>query len=470
MQLEINSKLPQALLDELFFKKAQVYLVGGVVRDAFLGLDSKDQDHLITDIEFDALIKILKKFGVVNLVGKSFGVIKFKPFDQTNVLDIALPRTEISTGKKHTDFKVDFDPSLDVKDDLLRRDFTINAMAYDVRQKKLIDPFGGQKDLSKKVLRIVFEKAFLEDPLRILRAVQFSARFDLTIDPHTFQLMQKEVLRIADLSKERIVTEIQKIFLAPKPSVGFYLLDKLNALPMVFDFLEPMKKIKQPNKENETVFEHTLKVLDQTIAAKELQNPGDLDLMFAALFHDAGKPKTCQTNEQTQRTHFHNHELVSQGIAKRWLHDFKAQNIGVDIKKVRHLVKNHMFDAKPLVSEKPIRRFIKKIGPQDVLDLIDLRIADKKAGRFPKKNFQILELRKKIIEELEKKTPFTIKDLKIDGHDLCELGLEPGPEFGEIFSFLLKEVVDDPQKNQKEVLLKLVNDFLSKKKGSLLSN
>lgn len=435
----------------------QVFAVGGNVRDYYLEKPVKDDDLLITKLPINQLTKILSPLGTTNLVGKSFGIIKFRPYDYPEIeFDLSLPRLEKSTGIKHTDFDVEFDPFIPVKQDLGRRDFTINAMAFDIGEEKLIDPFNGFKDLKNKIIRQVFENTFIEDPLRLLRAIQFAARFNFQIEDKTFSAIKENHHLIKTVSKERIIAEIKKLFLAKKPSLGFDLMRETGLLEIIFPFLQKCIGVSQPNKDNEDVYTHTMKVLDASRSAIELTHPGDIDVMFAALLHDIGKPKTKKFDKEKNLVTFYGHQNVSKGIAKEWLNQYRATTIGVNIGKVLNLIKNHMFETKSFYSDKAIRRFINKVGVHHIGPLLDLRIADKKGGRFPDALKGIMKLRDKINHELELKSAISINDLAIDGHDLMSLGLKPGPKFGDIQRYLLELVLDEPDLNHKDKLLEIV--------------
>lgn len=449
----------------LLGKGAEVYAVGGHVRDVLLKLPHKDSDLLVRKISYQDLCSELKKFGRVNVVGKSFGVIKFHPKEKPEMeIDLALPRIEKSTGTGHKDFVVDFDETIPVEQDLARRDFTINAMAFDLKSQKLIDPFQGQSDLQKKELRQVFKEAFTEDPLRMMRAIQFAARFGFKIESDTFESMKLHAPLIDTVSKERIILEIQKLFKAQKPSLGFDIMRDTGLLIRIFPFIYKMIGIVQPKKKNEDVYQHSMKVLDASRSALEMDKPGDMNIMFAALLHDIGKPKTHRIDPVTGDVTFFAHQIVSRKLAKRWLDEYKATTIGLDCQKVLHLVEQHMFETKAHYTEKAIRRFINKIGVDHIFDLIDLRIADKKGGRYPDSMKGILILRDKIKEEISKKPPFGPKDLAINGHDLINMGFKPGPIMGEIQAFLIDIVLDEPEKNTVEILKAAVLE----KFGSLL--
>lgn len=216
----------------------EIYAVGGAVRDDMLGIESKDLDLLIRLVPKEDLLAILDKYGAVDEVGESFGVIKFTaPVQET--IDIALPRTEKSTGDKHTDFEVTVDHTLPLKDDLYRRDFTINAMAMDT-EGNLHDPFNGKEAIEKKVINIVNKNAFSEDPLRMLRAVQFASRLGFTIEVLTCAEIRMRAKNIEKVSKERVLIELQKIVDKGNPEEAIKLLSSL-------DLYQPLFKVHYPS-------------------------------------------------------------------------------------------------------------------------------------------------------------------------------------------------------------------------------
>ncbi|MDO8644569.1 MAG: HDIG domain-containing protein, partial [bacterium] len=442
-------------------KGGSVYLVGGSVRDQLLNTEQKDNDFLVTGIPLKELTLVLQKFGKVIPVGRSFGVIKFTPEGTKEIFDIALPRKESSTGTGHRDFQVDFDPFLPVETDLGRRDFTINAMARDVQTGKLIDPFHGEKDLQAKKLRIVFEKSFEEDPLRLLRAIQFAARFQLTLTPETEESMKQSAPLIKTVSAERIIEEIRKLLLAPKPSYGFQLMLKTDLLQHVFPELQEGVGVEQGNKFlNDDVFQHTLRVLDASRKDEAIPFSGDMELMFAALFHDIGKPRTKRYVPEKERIAFYGHQTVGMRMARKLMNRLKISTIGVDPERVENLVDNHMFQTKSFFTDRAIRRFIGKIGPDLILKLVDLRLADNRGGKYPEGIKGVLRLRKKIEEEIAKKPAFTPKELAVTGHDIMALGINPGPQIGSIQKALIQIVLDYPEKNEKEILIDIIKKQL----------
>lgn len=201
----------------------KVFSVGGAVRDAMIGKESKDLDLLVTGLPLDRLESLLMKYGKVDNVGKSFGIIKFNS-PQTGELDIAIPRTEKPTGQGgYQGFDVTSDHTLPIEKDLERRDFTINAIAKDA-SGKTVDPYGGEQDIKNKIIRMVNPQAFSDDPLRMIRAVQFAARFGFTIEPKTFEAIKQNASKIKEISPERILIEFDKIVKKGNPAIGVQLL------------------------------------------------------------------------------------------------------------------------------------------------------------------------------------------------------------------------------------------------------
>lgn len=437
-------------------RQGRIYEVGGTLRDALLEIPHKDKDLLVTGIPMEELMALLEGFGAVQKVGKSFGVLKFRPKGGASEFDIALPRLEKSTGPGHRDFDVEFDPFIPVEMDLGRRDFTINAMARDLSTGELIDPFHGQADLRDKTLRMVFPRTFQEDPLRLLRAVQFAARFNLKIEKATLEEMKKDSSLIRNVSPERVIEEVRKLLLSPKPSVGFWVMRETDLLRHIFPDVQGMIGVPQPKKHGGDVFEHTMKVLDASRANADVESAGDLELMLSALFHDTGKPATAAFSEDKNDVTFHGHQIISKRIWLKWMKKYKASMLGIDGEKVARLVDNHMFETKSFYSERAIRRFINKIGTDLIFKQIDLRIADKKGGGYPESVKGVLKLKSKIKEELDKKPPFGPKDLAIDGATLLSLGFAEGPQIGKILKELVEIVLDEPEKNTPEILLEIV--------------
>ncbi len=444
----------ESLTEKIIREGGKIYEVGGPVRDSLLGNKSpKDLDLLVCGIPLSKLKSILQKFGDINLVGQAFGVIKFKPRDADSVLDISLPRKEKSTGTGHRDFDIDFDHSISIEDDLLRRDFTINAMARELPSGNLIDPFGGKIDLENRLLRIVSPASFTDDPLRILRGIQFAARFELTVEANTLDEMKKHASLVESISPERIAEELNKLLeKAEKPSAGFRLMNQIGLLNYILPELAQTVGVEQPGGYHRwDVFEHTLHVVDEA--------PRKLTVRLAALFHDLGKPATRQLIESGAT--FYGHDKLGKKLAINALKRLRYSNDIID--QVRILVDKHMFSER--AGDKGIRRLISNVGQNLIFDLISLRRADTIAQGMGQTTESIDEFEVKIKSEIDKKQPFGLADLALNGNDLKEkFGLEEGVIIGQVLNYLLDKVLDEPQANTKDELLTLSGDFLRKRR------
>jgi tRNA nucleotidyltransferase/poly(A) polymerase len=434
----------------------KLYEVGGCVRDSLFGriVEEKDRDYLVTGIPIDELIRLLKLYGRVDLVGRSFGVIKFTVHSNGSspsaTVDIALPRKEFSTGMLHTDFQVDFDHSMPVEEDLRRRDFTMNAIARDLETGELVDPLSGRTDLENRELRMVSPKNFEEDPLRVLRGVQFAARFELKIERETLRAMKESAPLIKAVTAERINEELNKLLTrAPKPSRGFHLMREIGLLEFVMPELENTVGVDQPGGYHAyDVFEHLLRTVDAISPS--------LRLRWAALLHDITKPAAKRVLEEGGAT-FYGHESSSARLSKKILRRLRHSNDFID--EVGTLVERHMFTTPP--TDKGLRRLIRKTGVDLIFDLLDLRRADVVGQGMGNTTEDVDELENRIREELEKKPPFSISDLDIDGTVIMQkFDIPQSPLIGDVLAFLLEMVLDDPEKNKKEILIKAAKGYL----------
>jgi tRNA nucleotidyltransferase (CCA-adding enzyme) len=461
------SGLHEGLLQAIL-AKGKLYLVGGSVRDRLIhpDIEPKDADLLVTGIPLEDLTRTLEPFGRVDLVGRSFGVLKFTmhPSDlipQPATLDISLPRKEASTGVGHKDFSVDHDPNLPLEADLGRRDFTINAMAYPldertvqgsgfkVQEESLMDPFGGREDLREKLIRLVNPNAFEEDPLRMLRAVQFAARFEFAIEEGTFRVMRQHARLIATVSPERIQEELAKLLTkADKPSIGLFLMQRSGLLREVLPELEEAVGCDQPGGYHaHDVFKHTLMAVDAS--------PKALIPRLAALFHDVAKPRTREVYDGGAT--FYGHDKMGAEITEGALSRLKYSNEVID--RVVRLVSAHMFQGPE--TEKGLRRLIRKVGEDQIFTLLDLRRADIVAQGKGGSSKDVDEFEKIIREEMARKPPLSTRDLAINGNDIIgEFGLAPGPLVGKVLNHLLEAVLDEPGLNQRETLIRLTREFL----------
>ncbi|NIP44572.1 MAG: HDIG domain-containing protein [candidate division Zixibacteria bacterium] len=450
--------LSKKVVDEIL-KHGNLYEVGGCVRDSLLGMGiaEKDRDYLVTKVEFEKLVKLLKKHGHVDLVGKSFGVIKFTSSnngsDHQVTYDIALPRSEFSTGVGHRDFQVDFDHTLPIEEDLKRRDFTINAIARNLRDNELVDPYGGREDLKHGLIRMLAPNTFEDDPLRMLRAVQFAARFEFEIEPQTFEAIRQNAGLISAVSPERIQEELNKLLTrAKKPSKGFILMEQTKLLQVILPELAVGVGVDQPGGYHaHDVFMHSLYTVDEL--------PQDnLELRLAGLLHDIAKPQTKQM--RNDKANFYGHDQQGAKMAVEFLQRLRYSN--QVIKDVKVLIKEHMFTSE--MSDKGLRRLIKRAGIDRIYDLLELRRADVRAQGMGNTTPEIDELEGRIRSELEEQVPLGVKQLAVDGGDIMkEFDIPPSPLVGEILSHLLEIVLDYPEKNNKEVLIQQARVFLKEK-------
>jgi len=442
--LSILKKISQ----ELSVCDAKAIVVGGVVRDYFLKQESKDIDVEVYNISsLDELEKILNKFGKVNHVGKSFGVLKLSVKEYE--FDFSLPRVEKKVGKAHRDFEVKSDGKLSYKDAFKRRDFTINAIGYDIESGEFIDEFGGISDIKKKILKEVDAKTFVEDSLRVYRAVQFSARFGFSLSEGLKNLctFMVESGELDYLPKERVFEEIKKLLLkSSKPSVGFMTLRELGILERYFPELDDLIGVKQERKYHPEgdVFTHTLLALD---ALKER----DLVLKLAILCHDMGKA-VC-TKEVEGRIRSIGHEEAGVEIAERFL-----RRLTDDKKLVRwHFAPSAFYEQNS--KSKAIRRLALKV---DIKSLVKVAEADFKGRGDDTQEFKAGEWLLKRAEELNVKDE-PIKPL-VSGKDLINLGIKPSKEMGEILKKLYDLQLDEGIENREELLKNILVKYPHDKK------
>lgn len=422
----------------------EIYAVGGAVRDLIMGEATRNWDFT-TNATPEEILKLFPDGFYDNIFG-TVGI----PQVNGEVYEITTYRTERDySDRRHPDV-VRWGESLE--EDLARRDFTINAIAFD--GEKIIDPFGGQKDIQDKIVRAVGdpEKRFSEDALRLLRAVRIATQLGFLIEDKTFQAMENNTGLIAKISGERIKEELFRILESDFPDEGFKLLRSAGLLTQILPELEKGFGVPQKSPGRHHVYDvgvHSLLSLKHCPAKDPL-------VRLATLIHDAGKPATFRKDEQGLIT-FYNHEIVGASIARNIadrLHLSKKER-----EKFVTLVRWHQFSVDELQTDASIRRFIKRVGSENLQAMFDLRIGDRLGGGCVTATSWRL---RKFIErtiEVQKHIP-SVNDLKVDGHDVMrELGIGPGPKVGEILSVLFKEITEDPKKNDREYLLDRIRSF-----------
>jgi tRNA nucleotidyltransferase (CCA-adding enzyme) len=449
----------------LLERGAGVYMVGGTIRDTLLGLARKDVDLLVTGMPQEFLIRLLRRYGRLQLIGRTFGVIKFRPPHWNDPpIDIALPRTEVSTGVGHRDFEVAFDHTLPVETDLGRRDFTINAMARDLADGHLVDPFNGYQDLQQHILRQVSPAAFPEDPLRMLRGVQLATRFDLQVAPDTYEAMRTHAATITTVAAERIAEELRKLFQARAPSRGFILMHDVGLLQHIMPEIARLVSVSyetvapQPPGPLYDAFTRTMRRLDALRQHDAIQHGDHIDVVLAALWLHSGLPEVLQTSETCTPRHVAEH---SAALARQRLETLRVTTIGAHLDRIETLITRSVFDLDEVATPAGLRHFAHRVGVDTAFMLLDLHLAERLGNQPSQPLDDLLDLRQRLQTILDRRVPLTLKDLAIDGHDLQQLGISPGRHMGACLRLLLSHVLDDPVCNTRDHLLALARQMVA---------
>ncbi len=423
----------------------EAYAVGGCVRDFILGREPYDWD-ITTDAKPDEIQKIFENSVYENDFG-TVAVNTESKNEKLKIIEITTYRTEEKyTDKRHPD-KIKFAKT--IEEDLARRDFTVNAIAYD--GKKFIDPFDGEKDIKNKIIRAVGDPSerFNEDALRLMRAVRFAVQLDFSIDKKTAEAIKENSGDIVAISKERVRDEILKIIKTENAKNGIEMLSEFGLLKHIMPEIEEGINVGQNKHHIYTVWEHNLRALDW--AAK---NKYKTEVRVASLLHDVGKPRVKHGDGPDST--FYNHEVIGAKMTAQILERLKFPKKFIE--KATLLVRYHLFYYNvEEVSESSVRRLVKNVGPENINDLLEVRIADRKGSGVPKAEPYKLRHLRAIIEKVSR-DPISVKMLKINGDDLMkELKTEPGPRLGYLLNILLDEVLDEPKKNAREHLLENAN-------------
>ncbi len=453
------------------FPSAEVFLVGGVVRDAILGRESKDFDFVVRGVPLDALQEFLSKQGRVDLVGKTFGVLKFMPKDwQFEPIDIALPRTEhaFRTGG-YKDVDVQFDPNLAIEKDLSRRDFTINALAWNVKSVALVDPFNGMADIQAKVMRTVGNSAerFKEDYSRMLRAMRFACELGFDIEKEIWQALAEHISHINDTKdddfifpRETVAKELIKAFVS-NPYRAFELYEQSKAFDVLMPELLKMKGCPHPENFHSEgdVWTHTklcMKNLTSDEFTKRFNNESpSAELVFAVLFHDSGKPYTIKTPEAdgVERIQYYDHDNVGGELIMQVCHRLKLSSLAADDRRLHvdcdrlvWLVKKHMLPSHSVADEMrdtTVEKYFfnRSVPGDDLLKLIwvDMSATIPKDAPPDFSNLEKLEGRVEKLRKLGKTKKELPKDI-LSGTEIMErFKLTPGPKIGALKEALREE-------------------------------
>ena len=450
------------------------YLVGGCVRDIVLGGEPKDWD-VATDAKPEEIQKVFPEHVYEN----NFGTVGVKvPTFQPVVPEVGTPTESVVaekkvdivevttfrcegkyTDKRHPD-EVRFAKT--IEEDLSRRDFTVNAIALRVRSQgsnvkgadyEFIDPYKGQLDIKERIIRTVGDPVarFGEDALRLMRAVRLAVQLDFEIGLAARRAIEEKAGELEIIAKERIRDEFIKIIESNNAARGIILLEELGLLKYILPELCEGVDVGQNKHHIYTVFEHHVRSLDYSVTQGH-----SLVVRVAALLHDLGKPKTKQ-GEGLNST-FHGHEMVGAKMAVRALDRLKFPRDFTD--RVSHLIRYHMFYYNVgEVSDAGVRRFLRRVGPEYVPELMQLREADRVGSGVPKAIPYKLRHFLFMIEKV-KHDPISPKMLKVNGEDVMKLlSIAPCPRVGYVLSVLLEEVLDDPKRNTKEYLEKRTREL-----------
>ena len=423
----------------------EAYLVGGCVRDLFMGRKPKDWD-ITTNATPEDIIPLFPKTFYENTFG-TVGIVNEETEDETlKIIEVTPYRLESSYSDHRRPDSVKFSKS--ILDDLKRRDFTINAIAYDVETGEIIDPFFGIADLARKVIKTVGEpkERFFEDGLRIIRAVRFHVELNFPIDSDTEKsiIENKDILN--KISKERIRDEFIKIIMSSNPSGGLEILRKFGLLNYIIPELEESVGIEQNKAHAFDVWTHLLKTVQHS-ADKEYS----LHVRLGALLHDIAKPQSRRWDNEAKQWTFYGHEVVGSRVTRKILEDLRFSR--ETIERVANLVRWHMFFSDTeKITPSAVRRLVANVGKENVWDLIDMRGCDRIGTGRPKENPYRLRKYKSMLEEVMR-DPISVGMLKTDGKRIMEvLHISPGPQIGQILNALLEEVLEDPSLNTEEYL------------------
>ncbi len=447
------------IIETIENKGFEIYIVGGSVRNLLMNRKPKDWD-LTTNARPEEILKIFENAKYENNFGTVLIPLKTKDGITEHVIEVTTYRSEQGYSDKRRPDDVIFEN--DVDKDLARRDFTINALVaksvnskIDLKEslKKyliqhddyyILDLFGGEKDIKKKIIRAVGEPVdrFREDALRMIRAIRFSTELGFEIEPKTERAISKNAGNIKFIANERIHDELIKILSSNNAYGGIMLLYKTKLLQYILPELLNGVDVKQAHHHKDTVFEHNMKSL------RYCPNK-DWQVRLAALLHDVGKPATMKKIKGAPT--FYNHEYVGAKITRKIMKRLKFSS--KDTERVVNLVRNHMFYYNTEeVTEASVRRLIKKTGKENLKDLIDIRIADRLGSGVKKAKPYRLRHLEYIMEKVQN-DPVSVKMLKMNGNDLIKfLNIKPSPKIGIILDCLLAEVIQAPKLNNKDYL------------------
>src|SRR6185369_9554624 len=451
-----RNQIPKHILDiQNKFSDAgyDIYLVGGSIRDLLHGRPVKDWDFA-TNATPEQMLSLFPDAFYENLFGTvGIPLEKIEETEHKGVVEVTTFRTEKGYADRRHPESVAWGKT--IEDDLSRRDFTMNAIALKLQTNDqgllshIIDPYNGQEDLKNKIIRAVGDPdlRFKEDALRMMRAIRFAAQLGFSIEEKTMQSITQDAPLLAEISRERVRDELMKLLASDFPYEGIMLLKNTTLLEYILPELLEGVGISQerPGRHHKNdVFTHNVLSLKYCPSTDPI-------VRFATLIHDIGKPRVAATDKDGYII-FYNHEIAGAKVAYQVAETLRFSK--KEREKIVKLVRWHMFTVDEHITDSAVRRFIRRIGVENVRDMMDLRVGDRLGGGTQTAESWRLKLFKKRVEEQLAPAPFSITDLVIDGNDIMkELNMKPGPQIGELLQKLFEEVDEDLSKNTKEYLL-----------------
>lgn len=429
------------ILEEFNKANYEIYIVGGAVRDVLMDRTTNDWDFT-TNATPEEILKVIPG----GLYNNQFGtVFTDNPDDKNRPHEITTFRTEEGYEDYRHPTKIVWGKTLE--EDLARRDFTIDAIAFD-KNLKVIDPFKGQEDIKNKLIRAVGDpnERFSEDALRMMRAVRIGAELGFTIEEKTFEAIKKNAPLINKIAKERVKDELFKLLSSPNPYEGIVLFRSSGLMAEILPEMEKCFGVEQKSPGRHHIYD----VGTHLLMSLKFCKSDDPVARFATLIHDIGKPQTYKKLETGTIT-FYNHEMVSTKIAENIAERLRFSR--KETEKFLTLVRWHQFTVGEMQTDNAVRRFIRNVGVENIDDMLALRVADRLGSGARETSWRLEDFKKRIVEV--QKQPFSVRDLKIDGRDVMkELNLKPGPKVGQILEKLFEEVVEKKTENEKGALLK----------------
>lgn len=448
----------QHIITKLKHAGYQAYAVGGSVRDMLLDRPTHGWDFT-TNATPEQILEVFPD----SFYDNQFGTVGIKIYDPEidtsksipegvkpiDIYEVTTFRSEHGyTDKRHPD-KLTWGHS--IEEDLSRRDFTINAIAYD--GEHIVDPYDGQEDVQKKIIKTVGnpDERFQEDALRIMRAVRIASQIGFLIETQTQEAIQKHANSLRNISRERIRDELLKILASNYPADGIILLKNTGILAVILPELEEAFEVPQKSPKRHHIYD----VGTHSVMSLKHAPTTDPIVRLATLLHDIGKPRTFH-KDHTGLITFYNHEVVGMRIAKQILERLRLSK--KQYEKIITLIRWHQFTVDERQTDSAVRRFIRRVGKENLDDMLALRIGDRLGGGALETSWR-LELFKKRLEEVQLQ-PFSIKDLKVNGYDVMQtLNIKPGPQIGKTLEQLFKEVEEEKLVNEREILLKRIEEL-----------